>query len=122
MDWISVLARPAPSEKDSAVKRVHIAIGTSDVEATIQDYTRRVGAAPCVVVPGEYAMWRTDILNLAIRKVTGAAGTVRHIGFEEDGVEGFVETKDVNGITWECFSPQEQDRMILDLWPDAIFQ
>jgi catechol 2,3-dioxygenase-like lactoylglutathione lyase family enzyme len=104
------------------MKRVHIAIGIANIDESIDHYSKKILSKPNVIVPGEYAMWRTNILNLSIRKVSEAPGMVRHLGFEEDGIEEFVEEKDINGIVWESFSPEQQHEEILKFWPNAIFQ
>jgi catechol 2,3-dioxygenase-like lactoylglutathione lyase family enzyme len=94
-------------------KRFHIAIATDDLEASVRDYTKRLGATPEVLVKGRYALWRTDILNLSISYGSGASpGTVRHIGFEDDSLSAFTREEDVNGITWEYFSEKEQKKEI----------
>jgi catechol 2,3-dioxygenase-like lactoylglutathione lyase family enzyme len=101
------------------MKRVHIAIGVADFDASVADYTGRLEAVPVVVVPGEYALWRTDILNLSIRKVPTGSTAIRHIGIEDDAAPGFSASVDVNGIEWEMFSPEAQMAEILALWPNA---
>jgi catechol 2,3-dioxygenase-like lactoylglutathione lyase family enzyme len=103
------------------MKRVHIAIGVADFDASVADYTGRLEAVPVVVVPGEYALWRTDILNLSIRMVAKSRSSIaiRHIGIEDDSAPGFSASVDVNGIEWEMFSPEAQMAEILGLWPDA---
>jgi hypothetical protein len=100
------------------MKRVHIAIGVEDFDASITDYSRRLASGPVVVAQGEYALWRTEVLNLSIRKMDGV-GVVRHIGFEDDTALGFSSLVDGNGIMWELFSPDSQIAEILSLWPDA---
>ena len=100
------------------MKLVHIAIGVEDFDASVEDYNRRLALLPVVLVRGAYALWRTEVLNLSIRK-TGSGGVIRHIGFEDDAASGFSSTVDVNGIEWELFSPESQMTEILTLWPDA---
>lgn len=46
------------------MKRIHVALGVSDIEASVIEYTARLGHAPVVVVPNEYALWRTAEVNL----------------------------------------------------------
>jgi|GEM_PF-2470480 hypothetical protein len=48
------------------MKRVHIAIGVADFDASVTDYNSRLEAVPVVVVPGEYALWRTDVLQNSV--------------------------------------------------------
>ena len=72
------------------MKRFHIALSTDRIEETIADYTERLGAAPAVVVDGEYALWRTDTLNVSIRQgPDNAPGALRHLGWEDPAAEGF---------------------------------
>jgi len=72
-----------------------------------------VGQPPTAVVPGQYAMWRTDLLNFSINESPDRAGQLRHVGFEDDSATGYTCTRDVNGIEWELFSRQEQDERIV---------
>jgi len=95
------------------MKRFHISISVQDFAAAITDYTKRLGAAPCVVKDGRYALWRTDILNLSIsRKPDQPAGIIRHIGFEDDEAKIFKEETDCVGIVWEYFSKEAQQKEI----------
>ena len=101
------------------MKRFHIAIGVVDLVRSIDDYTGRLGAAPCVVVAGQYALWRTETLNLSIRWTGEAAGALRHLGWEDPSAPSFSNDTDVNGIVWERFNAEQQDREILETWPHA---
>ena len=104
------------------MRRIHIAIGVTDIAASVTDYTRRLGAAPVVVVSGDYALWRTDTINLSIRRVAaGTAGQLRHLGWEDDACEAFTVETDVNGITWERFTAEQQAGEIQAAWPDADY-
>ncbi|MFK4443734.1 catechol 2,3-dioxygenase-like lactoylglutathione lyase family enzyme [Caballeronia udeis] len=104
------------------MKRFHIALAVASLEQSIADYTQRLGQEPTAVVPGAYAMWRTDLLNFSINESPAQAGLLRHIGFEDDTAAGFAKTRDVNGIEWEQFSPGEQDRRIEETYGTAIRQ
>jgi len=105
------------------VKKLHIAISTSKLEETIVDYSVRLEAEPCIVVPGEYALWRTEILNVSIRHDNSCStGTLRHLGWEDPNVSEFTEETDVNGIVWEKFSAQQQADEINKLWPQANYE
>ena len=105
------------------MKRFHIAISTNSIEKSVADYTRRLGAAPCLVVPGEYALWRTDGLNVSIRQDSGAApGSLRHLGWEDPQAIAFTQDVDVNGIVWEQFNADHQAGEIRALWPEAGYQ
>jgi catechol 2,3-dioxygenase-like lactoylglutathione lyase family enzyme len=101
---------------------IHIAIGVTDIAASVTDYTRRLDAAPVLVVPGEYALWRTETVNLSIRRVAAElSGQLRHLGWEDDACEVFVMENDVNGIAWERFTPEQQAAEIRAAWPDADY-
>ncbi|MEM7063437.1 MAG: hypothetical protein AAF572_09770 [Cyanobacteria bacterium P01_B01_bin.77] len=102
------------------MKRFHLAIATHDIAATIQDYSVRLGVQPCVVVPGEYALWRTDTLNISVRYTpSSASGELRHLGWEDASAETFTTETDCNGILWERFTAQGQNAEIDQLWPHA---
>jgi len=103
-------------------KKFHISVAVSDIEATVQEYSRRLGAAPTLVVADEYALWRTEILNFSIRKTMDAPGSVRHVGWEDSAATGFAREKDVNGLLWEHFTQKDQQEEIVRLWPTAITQ
>ena len=101
------------------MKRFHLALGTADVDASVVDYTARIGSAPVTHVPGQYALWRTDSLNISIRHDAKAPGTLRHLGWETPDAPAFTTSTDVNGIVWERFSADQQAAEIAALWPDA---
>lgn len=103
------------------MKRFHIAISVADIARSIKAYTDRLGAGPTVIVPGEYALWRTESLNLSIRRTDDAPGTLRHLGWEDPAAEEFASDEDENGIAWERFNQAAQEREILDRWPHALF-
>jgi catechol 2,3-dioxygenase-like lactoylglutathione lyase family enzyme len=94
-------------------KRFHISISTTDFNASLRDYTVRLDAEPDVVIPGRYARWRTDLLNFSIScKPDQTGGIIRHIGFEDDSLNGFTEEQDANGVTWEYFDEPSQQEEI----------
>jgi len=99
------------------MKKFHIAIGVSNIAASIEDYSRRFGCAPSVVVPNEYALWRTDGVNFSIRSVSEKAGALRHLGWEDETAMQFSHEIDVNGIVWERFNEELQKKEIRDTWP-----
>jgi catechol 2,3-dioxygenase-like lactoylglutathione lyase family enzyme len=102
------------------MKRIHIAIATHDIAATVQDYSNRFGCEPIVVVPGEYALWRTETLNFSVRQDSNAQpGIMRHLGWEDDSADGFTTETDCNGILWERFAAHHQAAEINEIWPDA---
>jgi hypothetical protein len=101
--------------------KVHLAVAVADIEKSVAEYTRLLGSLPVHVVPGEYALWRTEVLNFSIRRVEGEVGRVRHVGFERDDAMSFQEYRDLNGLVWETFSKEEQAREILATWPDEPY-
>ena len=95
------------------MKRFHIALAVADLDASIADYSKRLGQPPQALVYGIYAMWRTDSLNFSIRQQPEQAGRICQLGFEDDDAQGFTSATDVNGIAWERFSTLEQDLQII---------
>ena len=49
------------------MKRFHLALGVSDVEASADDYSQCLGCRPGLLIPGKCALWGTDAVNLSIR-------------------------------------------------------
>lgn len=102
------------------MKKFHLAIGVADIEATVEDYSERLQAQPTVVVPGEYALWRTAHLNFSVRKVEPSqVGQLRHLGWEDPNASAFSSNEDSNGVTWEHFNLQQQLDEIALAWPGA---
>ncbi len=99
------------------MKRIHIALGVADIDASVADYSRRLDASPVLVIPGEYALWRTECLNLSIRKAADDGSPLRHLGIETPDAESFSADVDCNGITWERFSASQQADEIRETWP-----
>ncbi|QFT55263.1 hypothetical protein [Microbulbifer sp. THAF38] len=105
------------------MKRLHIALSTDNIEETVQDYSARLNCKPCAHVSGEYALWRTDSLNLSIRKDSKCKpGTLRHLGWEDPSATAFTQDKDVNGIVWERFNAKQQAEEINNAWSNASYQ
>lgn len=102
------------------MKRFHIALAVAHLDASIADYSERLGQPPTAVVPGLYAMWRTGLLNFSINETPDKAGQLRHVGFEDDAVDGYSKSVDVNGLEWELFSVEEQDRRIVGTYGEAV--
>ena len=98
------------------MKRFHISLAVRDLQTSIADYSIRLGQQPNAVVAGKYAMWRTDLLNFSINEMPERAGSLRHIGFEDDTARGFSRTVDVNAIEWELFSVADQDQSIVETY------
>ena len=105
------------------IHTIHIALGVVDVEASERDYSQRLGCKPNVVVPHEYALWRTPAVNLSIRKVAQEeAGRLRHLGWEDPTSERFSAECDVNGIVWERFTAELQADEIRRTWPTVVYR
>jgi len=104
------------------MKRFHIALAVDDLDTSIKDYSKRLAQGPTVVVSGKYAMWRTDTLNFSINQIPERAGQLRHVGFEDEGKEGFSSDFDANGLEWEHFSPDAQDQKIVEMYGEPIVQ
>ena len=105
------------------MKKLHIALSVSDIEQSVQDYSIRLSQEPDLVIPGEYALWRTDTLNLSIRRVAEEpSGTLRHLGWENPEATAFTKAVDSNGILWEEFSAQQQASEIEKAWPGTQYQ
>lgn len=102
--------------------KVHLAVAVTDLEISVAEYTRLIGAAPDLVIPGQFALWRTPILNMSLRCTGQAAGTVRHVGFERDDATRFEEYRDVNGLTWETFNKHHQADEIRAVWGDVAYE
>jgi hypothetical protein len=91
------------------MKKLHLAISTNSIEETIADYSVRLGVQPCSCIPGEYALWRTESLNVSVRQDPACeAGSLRHLGWEDPAAPVFSRDTDVNGIVWERFTAQHQ--------------
>lgn len=105
------------------LKRIHIAIATQNIDASIEDYSKRLESPPCSVVPGEYALWRTESINLSIRQDPNCrSGELRHLGFEDSSAAKFSLSEDVNGIVWERFTAQQQADEIEKAWPGTGYK
>ncbi|VVE30854.1 hypothetical protein [Pandoraea terrigena] len=102
------------------MKRFHIALAVRDLDESIHDYSTRLGQPPAVVVPGAYAMWRTDLLNFSINQSPTHAGALRHVGFEDDCVPEYSSSTDCNGLLWEAFCAAEQDHRIVSTYGIAV--
>ena len=104
------------------MKKFHIAIATNSIEKTIKNYNTRLGIEPCSYVADEYALWRTESLNISVRQDPKCKpGELRHLGWEEPDAPEFSQSTDVNGVVWERFSAQQQADEINEIWPVAGF-
>ncbi|MDX8376656.1 MAG: hypothetical protein R8L53_01385 [Mariprofundales bacterium] len=105
------------------MKKLHLAISTNKIGETIKDYTSRLGIEPCSFVPNEYALWRTESLNVSIRQDSKCKpGELRHLGWEDSEAPTFSQDTDANGIVWERFSAQQQADEINELWSEANYE
>ena len=90
------------------MKRIHVAIAVANIDRSVEDYSRRLGAQPSVVVPDDCALWLTPEVIFSIR-----------MGWEDEGATQFGQDTDVNGIAWERFSRSLQVKEIEDTWPGS---
>ena len=104
------------------MKKIHIAISTNKINETINDYTIRLGVEPCLFISNEYALWRTDSLNVSIRQDSSCTHGVPSTFREDDSAEEFSQDTDVNGIIWEYFNTQQQADEINELWSEINYQ
>ena len=71
------------------MKRFHVHVGVTDIDASITFYSSLFGAEPAVVKP-DYARWMLDDprVNFAISVREGAAKGIEHLGLQvEDKTE-----------------------------------
>ena len=102
------------------MNKLHLSLATEDVASSVVDYSARLGYQPVLIVQGEYALWRTPTLNFSVQTdESRAAGTLRHLGWEDDEAQEFAKEDDVNGIEWERFSAHSQAGKIIERWPDC---
>ena len=105
------------------MKKLHLALSVANIEDSVLEYSQKLNHKPDLVIENTYALWRTDHLNLSIRKVNDAkAGELRHLGFEVENAEEFVAQKDCNGILWEHFDAKLQAQEINETWPDVNYK
>ncbi len=100
-------------------RRFHIAFAVNDIAASVVEYNAKLGCEPEVLVRSEYALWRTETLNVSIRCTDEAPG-FRHVGWEDSEAPASTESVDGNGIVWEHFSANQQLAEIEALWPAVI--
>ncbi|WP_454064087.1 hypothetical protein [Candidatus Nitrospira salsa] len=100
------------------MKKLHLAIGVSNIEASVEEYSRRLEQTADVVIPDQYALWRTQTLNVSIRKVGSAAvGQLRHLGWENSEATALTSENGGDHILWEEFSAEQQAQEIEKTWP-----
>ena len=103
----------------SVNKKLHLALGVKDIGESVKDYSKRLGCDPVVKIDNQYALFRTDTLNLSIRRVDDSKLGLRHLGFESEEYSSFQTDTDCNGILWETFPKQAQIDEIVEIWPEA---
>ena len=105
------------------MKKFHIAISTDNLAAVVEDYSRRLGTKPCLVIADEYALWRTASLNISVRKdKSHAPRSLRHSGWEDSNAEAMTAETDVNGIIWERFTAKQQAAEIREIWSEVDYR
>ena len=105
------------------MKKLHLAISTNDIAATVKDYSDRLEAQPYLVIPEEYALWRTATLNVSVRRDDSCSpGSLRHLGWEDPTAPHFSAETDVNGIVWENFTAAQQGKEINEIWSKINYQ
>jgi catechol 2,3-dioxygenase-like lactoylglutathione lyase family enzyme len=74
------------------VKRFHLHVGVTDLDASIAFYTHLFGAAPEVVKP-DYAKWMLEDprINFAISMREGAVKGIEHVGLQVENPEELTE-------------------------------
>lgn len=102
--------------------KVHIAISVSNLNNSIAEYTKFLNKEPDLVIKNDYALWRTEVLNLSLRVTNDKPGIVRHVGFENDEHSTFSEFKDSDGVVWELFNKSGQAEEINKFWPDVEYK
>jgi hypothetical protein len=105
------------------MRKLHLAISTDNIAATVEDYSKRLNARPSLVIPGEYALWRTNSLNLSVRQDKScSSGSLRHLGWEDPTATNMTAETDVNGIVWENFTASQQASEINGIWTQIDYQ
>ena len=103
------------------MKKIHIALAVKNLESSINEYSRRLGSRPVVIVEGQYALWRTTEVNLSISEKPDQAGQLRHLGFEDPEATQMRAEYDINGLMWEQFTAEQQRDEILQHYPQADY-
>lgn len=104
------------------MKKLHLAISTNDIEATVQDYSDRLNAQPCLVIAEEYALWRTETLNISVRNDRSTSSDcLRHLGWEDATASTMTTETDVNRINWESFTAEQQAAEIKEIWSNVDY-
>ena len=105
------------------MRKIHIALSTRDLQSSAKEYSARPRCEPCSLVADEYALWRTESINLSLRNDPNcSAGELRHLGWEDSDAQEFSKESDVNGIVWENFRASHQADEINNMWPSAQYK
>jgi hypothetical protein len=105
------------------MKKFHIALSVSNIEQSALDYSNRLGKNPDLIIPGKYALWRTEFLNVSIRRVPHEeSAKLRHLGWENPEAPAFTTDVDSNGILWEEFTVHQQALEIENAWPGTAYR
>ena len=100
-------------------RKIHIALSVNNLDAVVSDYSQKLGCEPEIIISDEYALWRTNGLNLSVRVDNSVpAGSLRHLGFEDPDAQGFTSSTDPVGIIWERFREEDQKNEIREIWPE----
>ncbi len=103
------------------MRKIHIALSVKNIETSVTDYTQRLNCSPTIIVKNEYALWRTNGLNLSIRRTDDTEEKLRHLGWEDPSAEEFTQDQDINGIVWENFSASQQAEEINSIWQNTNY-
>lgn len=105
------------------MKKLHLAIATDNIDGTVKDYSQRLDCKPVLVIPGVYALWRSESFNISIRQYCDCRpGELRHMGWEDPSAEEFTTSIDVNGLLWESFTAARQAAEIEAIWPGTRYE
>lgn len=102
------------------MERVHIAIGVSSLSESISFYEKKFSVSPELIIPHEYALFKTETMNISLRVVPENQIGVRHVGVESMRFDSFTAEKDPSGVLWESFNEQAQYDEIEEIWPNSI--
>jgi catechol 2,3-dioxygenase-like lactoylglutathione lyase family enzyme len=86
------------------MKRFHVHVGVTDLEANIRFYSSLFGAEPTVRKP-DYAKWMVDEPRINFAISTGDHRGVSHLGLEGDSAEELAEI----GRSFSAADPRTED-------------
>ena len=83
-------------------------------------HSQHLACAPCFIVAGKHALWRTQAINFVVRRDhQGRPGELQHLGREDDDAILWSSDTDVNNILQERFSCQQQIGEAPGIWPNV---